>query len=262
MKRGGSLVATHESTLYNEVGERRANFALADLFGVDFAGKIEGPIKNSYLTLEHATKHPLLAGFDPQASRIINGVYRIQVRPTTEFPARPITLIPSYPDLPMEEVYPRQIRTDIPEVYLRELGTNGRGRIAFFPWDIDRTFWEVMCPDHGRLLANAVRWAAGEPQPLTVEGPGLIDVAVWRQKSSITAHLVNLTNPMAMKGPFREIIPVGEQRLQLRLPPGTKPKRVHLLTAGRDLPYQISNDTLTATIPSVALHEVLAVDLA
>lgn len=262
VKRGGSLVATFESSLYDEVGQRRPNFALADLFGVDLAGTMEGPIKNSYLTLHHETKHPLLAGFDPSASRIINGVYRLPVTPRAEFPVKPVTLIPRYPDLPMEEVYPRQVRTDIAEVYLRELGENGRGRVAFFPWDIDRAFWEVMCPDHGQLLANAVRWAAGEPQPLTVEGPGLLDVALWRQKNSITAHLVNLTNPMAMKGPFREIIPIGEQRLTLRLPAGAKPKRVHLLTAARDLPYQLSNDTLTATIPSVALHEVLAIDVA
>jgi hypothetical protein len=262
VRRGGSLVATHESTLCNEVGERRRNFGLADVFGVDFAGTVEGPIKNSYLTLDHTTKHPLLAGFDPQASRIINGVYRIQVRPTAAFSAKPVTLIPSYPDLPMEEVYPRHERTDIAEVYLRELGANGRGRIAYFPWDIDRTFWEVMCPDHGQLLANAVRWAAGEPQPLLVEGAGLVDVAVWRQKDSITAHLVNLTNPMAMKGPFREIIPIGEQRVQLRLPAGVTPKRVHLLTAGRDVPYELTAGVLRVTVPSVAVHEVVAVDLA
>ena len=29
----------------------------------------------------------------------------------------------------------------------------------YFPWDIDRTFWEVLSLDHGRLLANAVAWA-------------------------------------------------------------------------------------------------------
>lgn len=52
-----------------------------------------------------------------------------------------------------------------------------------------------------------------------------LDVAVWRQKGSMTFHLVNLTNPMMMKGPFRELLPVGEQRIRVQLPPNAKVKR-------------------------------------
>jgi hypothetical protein len=70
--------------------------------------------------------------------------------------------------------------------------------------------WEVLCIDHGRLLQNSVRWAANnEESPVSVSGPGLLDVTVWRQKSSITVHMVNLTNPMTMKGPYRYLIPAG-----------------------------------------------------
>ncbi len=39
-----------------------------------------------------------------------------------------------------------------------------------------------------------------------------MDVTPWRQRNSMTVHLVNLTNPMFMKGPFREIYRVGAQR--------------------------------------------------
>ena len=31
-----------------------------------------------------------------------------------------------------------------------------------------------------------------------------LDVTVWRQENSATLHLVNLTNPMAMRGFVRE----------------------------------------------------------
>ena len=37
----------------------------------------------------------------------------------------------------------------------------------------------------------------------------MLDVTVWRQRESMTVHLVNLTNPMMMKGPLREVIPIG-----------------------------------------------------
>ena len=101
----------------------------------------------------------------------------------------------------------------------------------YFPWDIDRTFWEVLSVDHFKLLRNSVVWATNEDAPVTVTGPGILDVTVWRQRGSLTVHLVNLTNPMMMKGPVRELIPVGEQQVRLQLPEGVQPKQVRLLAA-------------------------------
>jgi hypothetical protein len=158
----------------------------------------------------------------------------------------------------MEEVYPRQPRTDIPEVYLRQVGD---GRIVYFPWDIDRTYWEVMCVDHGTLLQNAVRWATDEPPVVEVSGPGVLDVTVWRQAGSMTVHLVNLTNPMMMKGPFRELLPVGAQEVRLRVPEDRAVKRVRLLDAELTRPVRMSDGCLAVHVPSVLDHEVIAVDL-
>jgi hypothetical protein len=261
VNRGGSVLATFASSLYEETGRRRDNFGLADLFGVSFAGRVEGPMQNSYLSLdtESATgaRHQVLAGLDG-TPRIINGVFRLEVRPTIDFPS-PVTLIPTYPDLPMEDVYPRVGHTTTRELYLRDLG---KGRVVYVPWDIDRTLWDVMCVDHLRLLRNAIEWAANEPAPAIVQGPGLIDVTVWRQRDSMTVHLVNLTNPMMMKGPLREVIPVGPQRVSVRLPDGTRPKRVQLLTAGRNVAdLKMTGQTITLTVPSIDVHEVVAIDL-
>src|SRR5437660_1941909 len=210
VSRGGSLLATHETSLYDEWGVRRQNFGLSSLFGVKFNGRLEGPMQNSYLRIEDK-RHPLLAGIE-DTDRIINGVRRVDVSPVEKFPNPVLTLIPSYPDLPMEMVYPRQPRTDIAEVYLRDMG---KSRIVYFPWDIDRTFWEVLCVDHGKLLRNAVEWAAQEEKPVTVSGAGVLDVTVWRQEESMTVHLVNLTNPMMMKGRFREIFPSANQEVKV-----------------------------------------------
>ena len=107
----------------------------------------------------------------------------------------------------MEDVYPRVAHTDTRELYLRDLG---RSRVVYFPWDIDRTFWDVLCVDHlAAAAATPSRGPANEPPPVEVDGPGVLDVTVWRQRDSMTVHLVNLTNPMMMKGPLREMIPVG-----------------------------------------------------
>ena len=101
----------------------------------------------------------------------------------------------------------------------------------------------------------------GEPAPVEVVGRCVIDVTVWRQRDSMTVHLVNLTNPMMMKGPLREVIPVGPERVGIRLPAGTRARKVHLLTSGISPLVEEADGLLTVTVPSVDVHEVIAIDL-
>ena len=260
---GGSIVATYETSLYDEWGVRKPDFGLASLLGVSFSGRIENRMKNSYLQLEREPGtgrfHPLLAGFE-DATRIINGVNRVLVNPAKDtHPHSPLTVIPSYPDLPMELVYPPPSSHRDGGVYLRQMG---KGRVVYFPCDIDRTFWEVLAVDHGKLLRNAVLWAHTTPQPLSVEGQGVLDVSVWDQRNSMTVHLVNLTNPMMMKGPIREIIAIGRQQVSVQVPAEKSIRRAHLLVAQRDLPYRQSSGFLRMEVPSIGLHEVIALDFA
>jgi hypothetical protein len=124
----------------------------------------------------------------------------------------------------------------------------------------------MLCVDHGRLLTNAVDWVTNEDRPVTVTGPGVLDVTVWWQEKSMTVHLVNLTNPMMMKGPVRELIPIGEQVVRLLVPEtmnGEKQiSRVHLLRAGITPDVRVERGAITVRVPSVLEHEVVAVDFA
>ncbi len=256
--RGGNLIATHETSLYDETGKRRSNFALADLFGVDWSGKSEDRMLNSYIDLDHKgfPKHIVFTGLE-DAPRIINGVSRLEVKPREKFAETPLTLMPSYPDLPMEKVYPRVGKTDVSCLYLRQ----PKGRVAYFPFDIDRTFWEVLNEDHLKVMRNTVRWADATEPMLAVDGPGMLDVTMWRNKAAITVHLVNLTNPMAMKGPYRDFFPVGAQTVKLRLPADVRVKQARLLVAEKAIPMERSGSMLSVTIPSILDHEVLAFEL-
>lgn len=261
VERGGSLVATFETSRYGEHGQKLPDFGLADLFGVSDQGGLEGPLKNTYVRVatecEPGAIHPILRGLE-SASRLIYGTSRVPVTPNSEFDERPVTFVPPYPDLPMEEVYPRTERTDIPEVYLRQIG---QGRIAYIPWNLDRIFWEVLNVDHGRLLANIIQWATNEKPVVIVDGPGILDVTVWEQETSMTVHLVNLTNPMMMRGPFRELIPIGAQQVTVKLPEGVMPIAVRLLNSETSANYQHNDRSISLTIPSIRVHEIIAIDV-
>lgn len=260
VQKGGSLVATFETSLYDEEGNPRSDFGLSDLFGVSYDGAVEGPLRNSYLRLANdpQTKqfHPVLRGLE-DAYRIINTVHQVKVAAKAQFPS-PVTLIPTYPDLPMEDVFPRVPETATRELYLREMG---KGRVVYIPGDIDRSYWQIMSSDHGRLLGNTLRWALHEDPVADVKGPGIVDVAVWRQKDSMTVHVVNLTNPMLMKGSFRELLPV-QADVSIRIPDNKKVTGVQLLMAGTKPAFENKAGCINLKLPVILDHEIVALDLA
>lgn len=119
----------------------------------------------------------------------------------------------------------------------------------------------MLAGDHLKLLGNAIRWATNEAPPVTVSGKGVLDITIWRQRESIAVHLVNLTNPMMMKGPVREIMPLPTQSVRILLAGGAKPKAVRLLVAGTEAAHRLSGGAVELELPSVGLHEVIAIDL-
>jgi hypothetical protein len=259
VENGGSVLATYETSLYDEKGERRPDFGLADLFGVSWRKTLEGPIPNSYLRVEDsARRHPVMKGLE-DAELLINGTYQLEVEPAARFEPPLLTAIPQYPSLPMEKNIWGVKKTDKPGIFLRTLG---KGRVLYFPWDIDRVYWEVMVDDHGRLLRNAIDWALDEERPVTVDGPGVLDVTMWKQKNSMTVHMVNLTNPMMMRPSFREMIPSPPQQVRLRLPEGRRVSKVQFLVAGTAPRTQIAGGVMTLTVPSIRDHEVIGIDFA
>jgi hypothetical protein len=259
VEKGGSLMATFETSLYDEHGMQRADFGLADIFGVSYSHGVEGPMQNSYLRLKSDDSgkefHPILKGLE-DAYRIINAIHQVKVTANVNF-SSPVTIIPTYPDLPMEDVYPRVADTNDRGVYLRQIGAS---RIAYIPGDMDRAYWQIMSPDHLQLLRNIVRWALNEAPMAEVKSPGsVIDVVLWKQETSMTAHLVNLTNPMMMKGPFRELLPVSAE-ISIRIPKGSKVTGVQLLAGEMKPEYKINGDVITVAIPEILDHEIVAID--
>jgi hypothetical protein len=78
----------------------------------------------------------------------------------------------------------------------------------------------------------------------------------------MTVHLVNLTNPMMMKGPVREIIPVSAQKVRVQIPAGRRVVRGRLLVRQQDIAIEESGGFLQFEVPSIDLHEVAAFDFA
>ncbi|HEX3729316.1 MAG TPA: alpha-amylase family protein, partial [Opitutaceae bacterium] len=257
---GGGLLATGQTSLCDEWGDPRADFALADLFGAHLpanaAVRAEATRRrwaeeesHTYLRLvpelrrlvdgphipgeplATGPRHPALRGFDQTDILAFGGtVEDLQLDPGAKVLA---TFIPPYPVSPPEDDWMRTPRTNIPALIVNE--QPGRGRVAYLPADLDRRYDRNLLPDHGDLLANLARWAAREDMPLKVEGPGLVDCNLYRQPGRAILHLVNLTNAGTWRAPVDELIPVGPLRVAVRLPDDVRAGSIDLRVSGRKL---------------------------
>jgi hypothetical protein len=65
-----------------------------------------------------------------------------------------------------------------------------------------------------------------------------------------------------MKGPVREIITLPTQQVSVRIPRDRSVTQVHLLVAGKEVPYRQRAGAIELEVPSIGVHEVIALDFA
>jgi len=256
---GGSLMASFETGLYDENLNPRSDFGLADLLGITKAGDVIGTNGNAYYArLEHPNatpQHPILDGFS-DTNWLPGSQNRIPLKPV---PNPILTVVPGFVQYPPELAYPPVSHTDEPAVVLRETGSS---RIAFFPGDIERTYWITGHGDLLRLMHNTLRWLTRDERIVNVEGDGFIEMFAWETTPGYAIHLLNYTNPNALRCWMQSTYPLGPQTVSMKLPSGLKVKSVQLLRADQSVPFHSLADTLRFTIPRVEDYEVAAITVA
>ncbi|MBV9179902.1 MAG: beta-galactosidase trimerization domain-containing protein [Acidobacteria bacterium] len=251
VKSGGSILASFETSLYDENLRPRADFGLGDVLGISRSGEVIGSNGNSYYgRIERA--HPILAGF-ADTHWLPGAQNRVPVKPI----AQPVlTVVPGFVQYPPELAYPPLSHTEEPAVVLRERDSS---RIAYFPGDIERTSWLTGHGDLARLMHNTIRWITGEESLVSVEGEGFIEMFAWETEPGYAVHLLNYTNPNAHHGWMNSVYSLGAQTVSLRLPTGARVKSVELLRAARVLPFRLEGGVLRFVIPQLQDYEVAAV---
>jgi hypothetical protein len=250
---GGSLLATFETSMYNERSERRTGFGLADVFGIRKTGEVLGtPAGDNGYLARIERPHEILRGFSG-TNWIPGAENRLPVAPVGD-PV--LTVVPCFTAYPPELSYPPEAPAREPAVVVRD---NGRSRLVYFPGDVERTMWRTGHTDLARLLQNAIRWVAGANPPVAIEGDGVIESFAWETQAGFAVHVLNYTNPAMHRGWIRQFFPIGAQKVRMSLPPGRTVSRVELLRAGQDIPFAGGAGSIEFTIPSVLDYEVAAI---
>ncbi|MFL5340539.1 MAG: alpha-amylase family protein [Gemmataceae bacterium] len=269
---GGGLVATGETSLCDELGRPRKDFALADLFGVSYRGRPKVPLQRPKLDENFAISldenywkqrtgvatltwgdHPLLDDrklreLVPRKSVIFRG---------------PLVAV-SEPALAEVAVRmkPEGTPPPLPAAVLRQVG---KGRVAYFAAALDAALWNYAYPYQRRLLALALHWAAREAPTVSVAAPMCVQATYFTQTDAtgrrVLVHLFNGVNTAANHGlpaaevPLREeVIPVHDIELTFHR---DAPARFRCEPGGRPVQLNADGAKVVVTLPPLEIHAIL-----
>jgi hypothetical protein len=243
---GGRLLATFDSSLFDEHGNRRANYALADVFGADLVGDIQGPSGLDYLAVTGRT--PLAAGLSQTLLPCPEYWWLVKAAPSAKCPVYYHARMPRrYAALP-------PVSTD-PAVVSHKFG---KGSAIFIPSSMGALSLSYRFPDIRLLLKNAACLLA--PPPITVaDGDEFVETTLRRGASgAVVAHLVNWASG---ERPASRAIPLGPLQVTIRLPASFgKPRTAYLAMAKRNVRVTGKGRIASLVVPRLDEYEAIVME--
>jgi hypothetical protein len=235
---GGNLVATFDTSLYDPAGQRRDDFALADVFGVSATDEIIRYGNHNYFST--SSKDALFEGIRPPLLPAAETALAVTAAPGAEVLARFLGVMAGrYVDLEEPE-HPAVVRNRFGEgtcVYLA--GAFGEMCDTYHP------------PEYRRLLANAAARLARSP--VRIENAGNVVVAVRRRADRLLVHLINYAG--LSPRPFESVAPQRGIRLRVA---DDRYGEARALVSGCPCEWEREEGELVVSIPELFEYEVIA----
>jgi hypothetical protein len=276
---GGGLVASLDTSLFDEHGDPRPNFALADVFGADYRGLPDPAGGKEDLDENFARTLPA----DYWEKR--RGVFDARLTPGSFLNAGKLE---EYIGLdavtfkgPAVRVRPRDGTavaatfapkgTTAPAAPAVLTRTVGKGRVVYLAAGFDAAYYLYPYPYQRLVLAHAIVSAAGGvPQPVTVRAPMCVHATTVRQRTAggerLVVHLFNDLNTTAGHAhpaddvPLREeVVPVADVRVTFQVP--DRITKVTLQPEGVELPVR-RGPGYTVMVPRLDIHAMVVAELA
>jgi hypothetical protein len=281
VKEGGGLVASLDTSLFNEFGDPRENFALREVFGVDYRGLPEvvpvpsaEPLDVNFaksIPSDYWEKRKSVFDFRQNVDSFLNqGNMRVYVGPdpvTFKGPAVRVSLLDS-----QAQVVGTMATKDAagaapqPAILAR---TYGRGRVVYFAAGLDAGYYLYPYPYQRLVLKNAIEWAASAPKPVTIAAPMCVQSSVMRQTRAgerLVVHLFNELNTTAHHALPSDDVPLREETVPIHdisvtFDAGYRIKRAHLEPLGLDLPIEITPGGKRVFVPRLDVHAMVVAEL-
>ena len=299
VSQGGGLVASHKTSLYDDEGCFRRGFALKEVFGCEFQAVMDAP----WTYIGFSESHPVNDGFEPdlllmhglmksvearlepdQSKAGLKGVtgdasHQLKVAPVNA--GRAIATIFDSAK-PLGSYFLKDLSPAIPG---KDTGypavvvnSYGKGKVVYFPGQVDRLFYRIGHPDYERLLLNSLYFVAGRPTVI-VEAPTTVEATFFQQAEPgrLIIHLLNHTYGQLFPAPttshygsfsrdvFRpvgDMVPVGDIQVSLQPSDNAKVERILSLSTLEDVPYRSDEQGIHFRLGRLDEYEALVVEYA
>jgi len=206
VQNGGGLMASYETSLYDESGVKRPNFGLMDVFGVSYTGIKKDTSLDCYQMVREGG-HPILA--DMQTDRteyLMNGSSTLLTTPIDSSGVMVCSYIPLIPNQWPEQAWIKITVTKFPTIYTRAYG---KGRVVYFANRMDSLAYTNGHEDYFNILNNSLKYLAGSGWSMTTNAPDSVNASLLRRRSdnSYLLSFVNLTS--SGRRTIRSLYPVG-----------------------------------------------------
>lgn len=286
VRAGGGLIASYVTSLFDEAGNRRSEFALKDLLGVSYAGGLEddfciqaeSPVRSrDQIFLNFDRKHPLLNGVAVPGQRLSCPAPSLYVKPALGGRALGWLEIFRRHGVKFEgraDAVSGQGEREVTKYPVAVMNSFGKGTSVYFPAKLAGSYGI-----HGhyllhRMLINAVNLVTAGRSPIEVKAPKCVEVNAFRQKPSgrLIVHLVNyqampyrahLNNNMSYGGnpPVEEVLPVYGIEISFALPLMRGFKKIYQEPEHKKLALKKSaGGRLIVTVPRLDMHTMVVAE--
>jgi type 1 glutamine amidotransferase len=277
---GGGLVASLDSSLFDEFGNPRDNFALAEIFGVDYGGipAISATPENREIDVNFAKsigpdywdKRKNVFDFRQDTHSFLNeGKMKIYVGADAVTFKGPAVHVVSTSGTTCVGTM-RAKAADAPEIPCVLTHQHGLGKVVYLAAGFDSAYYMYPYPYHRLILNSAVRWTASSQPPVEVRAPMCVHSTIMRQQTDhanrLVVHLfndVNTTGGHALPVddvPLREeVLPISDIELTFR--PEYHIKNVRLQPEGIELDVNETPNGRRVSVPKLRVHFMVVVEL-
>jgi hypothetical protein len=214
VREGGNLIATYSTSLYDPAGKERPELGLAELFGVQYAGKKENTRKDNYQFIQ-SKNHPLVAADSPHTELLFNAGFTLLTQPA---PGAEVicTLVPTVHNQPPDKAWVEQLSSEFPTVVQNSFG---KGKVLYFANQPDVLSYDPGHPDPRHLLERGIRHLVGNTLPIVeTNAPASVHIGLTESRQKPGQYILSFVNTTSgPRRPIRELIPVQDIRVKLRL---------------------------------------------
>lgn len=283
VNQGGGLVASLDTSLFDEYGNPRENFSLSKVLGVDYRGlpNITAAAKEELdvnfaksIGPDYWEKRKNVFDFLQDTNSFLN-----QGKMKTYVGHDPVTF-----KGPAVRVAPHEGAKTVGSIFAKSVAgapvmpgvvthQYGAGKVVYLSAGFDAGYYLYAYPYERLILRESILWSASKPAPVKVQAPMCVHSTVMRQKlpdskqnERLVVHLFNDLNTTAHHALPNEDVPLREETvpihdIRVTFDPEYRLRRVRLEPEGRELQLETDNSGTSVVVPRLDVHSMVVGEL-